>query len=416
MKSILRSPEILLIALASSLLLTNFMGNLSVIAVLIVTDLAIIKKIGVSVFTSKSLKLLTIYYFVVILYGISGYGILSTGKYLPLVFSSIIMYSVYLISCYLEKLEYGQVKFLLLVSIADFSICTGITYYIATINPVAIRLCFGEVDASEALEASVYRSMGIMSYSLAHSISVISIGFMSLFCYAKNMQMRIFSIFIWFILIKLQFDMTITTSLLISIFCGIIVLINKYFHGKTFITLSVLAIVIIVILHSGILIKILSYAESTNPQIYEKLNDAFSSYETGSSQGQMDYREELYSVSFYTFLSNPIFGLGVDNGSRTIIGEHSFLLDYLAYYGLFAFLYFGSWWVQYRKVVVNINKEYKTIFLYSFLPVCILVSTKASSVCVMMPFASLVFLQMVFLYLNIPANYSGRYKNLSIQL
>lgn len=114
----------------------------------------------------------------------------------------------------------------------------------------------------------------------------------------------------------------------------------------------------------------------------------------------MDYRNELYFTSLNTFLSNPFFGWGKDNGSRTIIGEHSFLLDYLAYYGIFALLYFISWCKHYKLVVINRFPLYRSVCLYSFIPVIMLWILKGPYVSGSLPFASLIFTSVIFSYLQ----------------
>lgn len=400
MKSLLKGPEVLLIALTCVVLLTNFLSTIPIIALLSLTSLAIIRKDGTKMFRQKSFRLLSFFYIIFLIYGLLGLGVLANGKFKPQLFSFVLIYSVFIISYHLRYLEWVQIKKLLYVSILAFSICVGITTFIATINPMAIRLCFRDVEGAEANEVSVYQSMGIMSYALAHSISVISVGLSVIFCYTNKKMLQFFSFCLLAAIIKLQFDMTITTALLLSVVGSLIVFVNKLAKGKIFVTFILLFIVLILFSSLSLVTGLLSFAEDSNTQIFHKLNDFFYSMETGTGQGQVDYRNELYITSLNSFLSNPMFGMGVDNGSRRVIGEHSFLLDYLAYYGLFALLYFGAWWAQYKSTFLIIAKKYRQIYLYSFLPVCMLVVSKASSVCVSMPFASLVFLQLVFLYIQ----------------
>lgn len=400
MKSLFKKTEVPLIALTCTVLLTNFLSTIPILILLLLTSTAILRKDGFKIFNSKSFKLLTYFYIIFIIYGMLGLGVLSNGKFKPHLFSFILVYSVFIISSHLRYLEWGQIKTLLYFSIIAFAICVGITAFIATINPMAIRLCFRDVEGAEEIEASVYRSMGIMSYELAHSISILSIGISALVCYAKKWLLRFFSICLLVVIIKLQFDMTITTALLLSIIGSLIVFVNKFANGKILITFIILFLVMVTFFSMGLITDFLSFAEDSNTVIFKKLNDLFESLMSGSGQGQVDYRDELYTTSLNTFLSNPILGMGIDNGSRKIIGEHSFFLDYLAYYGLFALLYFWAWWVQYKSTLLRKDNKYRQICLYSFLPIGMLVLLKASSVCISMPFASLVFLQIVFLYLQ----------------
>ena len=381
-------------------MLTNFIGTIPILVLLIVTDLAIIKQDGICIFKQKSFKMLTVFYLIVVVYGLLDHGVLATGKLKPQIVSFILIYSVFIISSHIKYLNKNQIKSLLIVSLFAFTLCVSISVFVATINPMAIRLSFRELEGAEELEVSAYRSMGVMSYALAHAISVISVGVTILFCYAKNKYIRIITFCLWLTMMKLQFDMTITTALLISILCSFLVVLNRFAKGKILITSVIFILAVFLFFSTDIATDFLGFAESSNTRIFQKFDDLFLSLKTGTGQGQMDYRNELYSTSLNTFLSNPIFGWGIDNGSRRIIGEHSFFLDYLAYYGMFALLYFGAWWSHYKSVLINNGDKFKQLCLYAFLPVCMLVVVKAPSVCTSMPFASLIFLQIIIRYLK----------------
>lgn len=400
MKSILKESDVFLIAITCFVLLTNFLSTIPILGILSLTSISIIKKDGFGIFTQKSFILLTLFYIIFIIYGLLGYGVLSNGKFKPQLFSFILIFSVFIISNHLRYLGRTQVKTLLYISILALTICVAITAFISTVNPMAIRLCFRDAEGAEEIEASIYKSMGIMSYALAHSMSVISVGISLLVCYAKNKWFKLLSFCLLITMIKLQFNMTITTALLLSVVGSFVVFINKFANGKILITLSLSIIVGIIFYSTGLVTDLLSMAENSNIQIFYKLDDLFYSIETGTGQGQAGYRNELYTTSLNTFMANPIFGMGIDNGSRRVIGEHSFLLDYLAYYGLFALLYFSAWWEQYKSTFFKHRNTYKQIYVYTFVFICILLVSKASSVCVSMPFASLVFLQLVFLYVE----------------
>ncbi|MEG0577629.1 MAG: O-antigen ligase family protein, partial [Bacilli bacterium] len=67
------------------------------------------------------------------------------------------------------------------------------------------------------------------------------------------------------------------------------------------------------------------------------------------SEGGMLNRFNLYFLSLDTFIKNPIFGVGFRdeilhttvNVVNPLIGGHSTILDYLASYGVFGFIYIG---------------------------------------------------------------------------
>src|SRR5699024_2584080 len=69
---------------------------------------------------------------------------------------------------------------------------------------------------------------------------------------------------------------------------------------------------------------------------------------TGITEGSdAGTRIELYTASLKTFLSAPLFGVGdlilkTAEDPRSIVGGHSIVCDYLAYYGLVGSILFHS--------------------------------------------------------------------------
>ncbi len=401
MKKDLKDPIYILVLLTMILSLTNFVGNLANLFIFSVTSIAMIVKGGPRLISNKSIFLLNSFYLIFLLYGLIGYGLLSFSNFKAPLYAIVSIYTAFFVSSYIDRFNARQIKIMLIISLLALAISLGIATFIATINPMAIRLMFGDVEKQEMLEDYVLNFTGLITYSQAHALSVISTGLCVLFCYAKNRWIKFFSLLLWGLTIKLLFDMIITTALLVAVFSCFLIILNKYSKGNTVLSFFLFLFVPVVLFSSGVITELLSFAESSNAEIFYKLDELVSIVEGGSNQGQqMGYRNELYRASFNTFLSNPLFGFGKDNGSRTIIGEHSFVLDYLAYYGLFALLYFGAWWRHYRTVVIKRNVNYKKVCIYSFIPVFMLIFLKAEAVCILMPFASLVFLKIIFSYLQ----------------
>ena len=396
-----------LITISVVLYLTNFVGNIPRLAIWTATSLLIIKRHGGIVFKQKSFVMLNAFFVIYVLYGLLGFGTLSSSNYKAPLFSFVSLYTIFLISYHIKTMNCIEIKTLLYIALTAMALSVSIASFVATINPMAIRTCFGDMDTAELADASFYRSLGLMSYPQAHSLCVLCVALCVIFCYANNMFLKIFSFVLMLTTIKLQFDMTITTALLLSLICCTYVFLIRFAKGKIMFSLVLLIITAIVFLQSGMVDYLLSYAESENKEISMKLNDLFGSVESGTGQGQMEYRNYLYLTSFKTFLSNPILGLGRDNGSRIFIGEHSFLLDYLAYFGLFACLYFGAWWKHYKINIINNLTLYKREALCCTIPVIGLVFMKAPSVCAELPFALLVFILIVFMYIEYAS--SGSY-------
>ena len=401
MKEFLRNPSLFFVAISIIVTFTNFFGNIAIALILLITDIVILGKDGIKVISHKSFFFLFCSYFIVIIYSSFGYGNLTDDSFKGWLFNCIILASTFIISSHIRRFNSKGICYLLFISISSILICTLITIYIGISNPMAVRLFgMGEFSGSAADEANLYKSMGMMSYASAHAIAVLSVGITLLLCYSSKQYIRIISIVTLILMLILQFTMTITTALLVSAICCSLIVVNKLSKGKIVISMLLVFLVLIFIVYSGAVISFLNFANSSNTEIFAKLYDLFISVESGTGSGQMGYRESLYSVSFYSFLQNPIFGLAVDDGSRAIIGQHSFLLDNLAFYGIFALLYFYAWWNQFNYALDVKKSKHRIIYYLVFLPVVLLIVLKAESVASQLPFSSLVFIQIVFRYLR----------------
>lgn len=92
-----------------------------------------------------------------------------------------------------------------------------------------------------------------------------------------------------------------------------------------------------------------------NAEIAEKLDEIAHFFVSGTMQGDLAARMNLYQSSLKTFLSHP-FGVGphysyvkYENG----IGYHSQLLDDLARYGIFAIAFYVTFLFQYSKMLLK---------------------------------------------------------------
>ena len=242
--------------------------------------------------------------------------------------------------------------------------------------------------------------MGMMSYPLAHTMPLVAMALSILFCFSRSKFLKVLSVILLVMIVRILFIMTITTAMLLTVI-GVTAIFAGYFSGgKPILTIIIVFAMLLVFFTTGIVTTFLDFSNATNTVISAKLSDFFVSVQTGAGEGQMGYREELYRASFRTFLSNPFFGWGSDNGSRKHIGEHSYLLDYLAYYGLFALLLFLSWWKEYKLLKPLIPSNLKSYYYYTFIPFLVMFATKAESVCGVMVYSLLVFVQIVFLYVG----------------
>lgn len=404
MKELIKDPILILIVFSILAVSTSFFNTISAIVIYTITILMIVFKDGKKSINRKSIFLFISFYFIVVLYSITGFGTLSSDTANYVIYTFISYFSVLMISYYIKTINKKQIFSLLIVFIAVFSFCIIGTTLVSYIDPMAIRMYgFGEImnaSSFDVEEASRYRSMGMMNYAMAHAMSVVSMGLTALICYSEKKWLKVICGILLVLTIRLLFVMTITTAMLLAA-VGVTLLFANYFSkGRTVLAVLLFVLVFILFFFTGIVSSFLDYSQNNNTEIYAKLSDLFFSAETGAVEGQAGYRQKLYLTSFNTFLHNPLFGGGVADGSRRIIGGHSFFLDYLAYYGLFALMLFSSWWKESKTNGVFLPSKLKSCYYFSLIPLIGMVVLKAESVFIKMPFMALVFIQIVFLFLD----------------
>lgn len=400
MKEVLKDPILFFIALSIILACTSLGSPLFTATIYALTVLLITYKDGFKLFRHRSISLYLGFVAIVLIYSVFGKGTLSSSSYRMRVFSFISMFSTLIISYHLKTLKIKQVKGLLVVACIAIVFSIIGTTAVSFVNPMAVRIYgFGEVEAVDLEIASRYYSMGMMSYQQAHAFSVLAVVLSVVLLHVKNKWVKVFSAVLLILIIRLFFIMTITTALLLTILGVTLVFATFLSHGRLFVAISLTAAAVIVFFVAGFATIFLDFSSTTNAQITEKLVDLLAFAETGAFSGQLGGREELYIVSLKTFMNNPVFGWGSDNGSRQFIGEHSYFLDFLAYYGLFAFLFFLSWWKEFSSAKSFLPKDIQKYYIYSFIPAIGLCAFKGYSVCGSLPFMSLIIVQIVFLYI-----------------
>ena len=401
MKITLRDPVLLLFSLSVFTISTSLIGGVVSAVVYLVTVLSILYKDGLKPFHGKPLLLLLLFYIVVIIYSAFGRGTLNSLSFKTELYAVISILSCFIFSFHLRKFKTDEIRVLFYVFLVCILFSVIATTYVGFINPMAIRQYgFGSLDESEMSEAMMYQSLGMMSYSLAHSMSVVAMGLCAIICYSHKRWLKIFAFVFLLLVFRLLFIMTITTALVLTCIGVSLIFATYLSRGRVVLAISLVILFVAVFFFAGFASLFLDFSQGVNMNISAKLTDLFSYIETGAGEGQLGYRQELYSASFNTFLHNPLFGWGIDNGSRRVIGEHSFVLDYLAYYGLFAILFFAAWWKGFQIAGSNLSKRLRTSYYFSFIPVVGLLSLKGHSVCSSLPFFSLIFLQIVFFYLD----------------
>lgn len=401
MKASLKDIVLYSISLSILAVSTSLFGTVPTVIILLATVFLIINKDGFGSFHRRSMLYLWLFYVIVVVYAAFGRGALNTITLKMELFASITMFSVFFLSYHLKRINNDQIRFLLVVFLIAVSFSAIATSYVGMINPMALReYGFGEILDADIEEASQYHSMGMMSYSMAHAMSVVCMGLSALFCYSSNKPLKIVSLLLLVVIIRVLFIMTITTALMLTVIGVIFIFATFFSKGNVALSIVIVSLVVFVFFGLGYSSDFLDFSQDKNADITRKIGDAFSYVEIGAGGSQAAYRLELYNVSLRTFFRNPFLGMGIDNGSRKVIGDHSYLFDYLAYYGLSALLLFGAWWKEYTVLASSLSQRLKSCYYFSFIPVLGLFTLKARSVCSVLPFFSLVFLQIVYLYLN----------------
>ena len=404
MKDFFKDPILILIVLSILAVLTGFMSTAIAIIVFILTIFMIFFKDGVKSINRRSVLLFLLFYFMVVLYSSVGLGTLNSNTINYVLYTFVSYFSVLMISYHIKSISKKQISSLLVVFMVVLSFIIVGTTMVSFINPMAIRIySFGENmpgSTYELEEMSMYRSMGMMNYSMAHAMSVVSMGFAVLICYSEKKWLKFVSGILLFLTVRLLFVMTITTAMLLSAIGVTLIFASYLSKGRTVLSVAFFLLIFVLFFFTGLVSSFLDYSQDTNTELYVKLFDLFSSAESGTGEGQAGFRQSLYFTSFRTFLHNPLFGGAVDDLSWRVVGRHSFFLDYLAFYGLFALLLFVSWWKENKTSSMLLSQKLRSCYYYSMIPFAGMAVLKAESVFVKMPFMTFVFLQLVFLFLN----------------
>ena len=307
-------------------------------------------------------------------------------------------FSILVFSAFVVKLPDEGIRKAVRAVVFSLLISAVGTTLVSTVDPMALRYYGG--GGGEASVVSAYRMMGMMSYSQAHAVAVVIPPLMLLMVYVNKTANKILCAVLAFLLLRILFVMEVTTALIAAIIASFVIMIFFKFKINLKRILCLCVILIAIALYSGILTLVWEILGSVEDVDVAVKLASFSTFEGGEAEGDLGTRITLYTNSFMTFLSNPIFGWGTDNGSWTRIGEHSFLLDYLAYYGLFALLLFVGWYNEYKSLNGRLYGNNRTSYYYCLIPLVILIPLKSPFAYRDYLFISLVAVRIIFLYIS----------------
>jgi O-antigen ligase len=244
----------------------------------------------------------------------------------------------------------------------------------------------GEGDGESAKLA---KRIGIFSYGLVHVIPTI----LPLIIYnvKENKQKvkflwLVFLLILCYIILKLSFGTVIILSLFI-VPATFLISINR---KKNILLFFILGILSIPLLNNDNIISSLDYVKPffENTVIFNKIEDINNSFKYGTD-GSVDDRKILYESSLNVFMENPIFGTYNHSDS----GEHSFIIDFLAWFGLIGTIPLLLCFIEVLKTNYKIlPSKVRIYYLLSVIPFVFLSFVKGT------PF----FEQLLYLFIFIP--------------
>lgn len=391
-----------LIALSLFVGLTSYTSPLMNACIFILTAIVIHNGYTSKSFNLTEFKLFICFFLIQMIYSLFGYGEISSENYRGPIYQMISICCFISISQKIKYLSFKEINFLINIIFIAIGLSLTATFYVSTIDPTALRQYGGgSFEESEASAATYYYRIGMMRYSLAHGMVGVGTGLAALVCFAERKWIRILSLILIIVLVRIYFDMVITTAFLSIMLTLSILIAYKYSKGSIPKAILLFAVAAFILVSSGVILNSVNLIQNSgNTTFSQKITDLIESIETGSKVGQMVDREYLHDISINSFRKNPVLGLAVDNGSRTEIGNHSFFYDNLAIYGIMFAVFLLAWWFSIKRLKNYVNKNYWYTYLLCLLPFCIMVINKSGDSIGSFLFVSIVFLQLVFVYLQ----------------
>lgn len=239
------------------------------------------------------------------------------------------------------------------------------------------------------LDIKYVNKLGIFSYGLVHAIPTV----LPLIIYNIKSNKQIIR-FLWLafllILCYVIFKLSFGTVIIISIFIIPTAFLISKNRSKNRFMLFVLAITVIFVLNNDNIISFLRILQPffDDTIIQVKIDDIINSLKY-SSEGSVNNRKILYEQSLISFNKNPIFG----SNSYMDIGGHSFILDFLGWFGLLGTVPLILFFTEVLKTNYKmLPRKVHTYYLLSILPFIFISFLKGT------PF----YEQLLFLFIFIP--------------
>lgn len=353
----------------------------------------------------KPLVLLFFFFIVELVWYLFGYGHL--GNFNSIVLSYLSMFTCAILASGLYCLNSKQLKLLFVLIILILIESVVATIVLSYLLPSGIiRFAINAEGMEEiGINESIFRT-GLVSYPIAHIWCAILVACFICSFECKKKLLKLFSLILSFSIGYALFKNTVTTSFLVGVMCCGIVLVFYLAKGnlRRFYLLSALFAIIGIGSMTFISAELVNIADATdNRQIGGKFMAISENIEGDDSyDNQVGKRQSVYIQSLICFVKNPILGLAEKHDkphATNPAGDHSTIPDMLAYYGIFSFFLFASWWTEIKKTRSNLTGKLNNSFLICALAIFLMASLKGGFHVTYMVITFLV-LKVLFMYIE----------------
>lgn len=200
-----------------------------------------------------------------------------------------------------------------------------------------------------------YQSMNIGGYGFIYSLVLfLPILFGDLKFNIINRVLKLTSIILFYIcIIVSQYTMAAILSIVLPLL--VVILMQKH---RTFMVLLTIAISIIVVIFLGFFwTNFIEYLNSKELYfLVNRFDGLYQNLRFGLDYSGLSDRQDLYYLSLFSFLRNPLFG-GLINPHNNVIGGHSSILDVLGSLGIIGGLFISN-------IVYEVNKNQPKSFYH----------------------------------------------------
>lgn len=271
-------------------------------------------------------------------------------------FNSLILFEIIILHFYYKNRIHALKPAIILIFVDDLMVALRTLYYINIDSKIAreIQVVTDEATgmlSTEKIGKQIY-SYGIVDYSMAYAFVMIAI--LAYYCWSKTKKKRFLVICFFVVFCEYRFGFSIA-FLFMSLSLIAMIIINMRHNKKVFFLLMFSIPVLLFAVIDAY--NVITYISGIAPDVYSgKLIEMRDFLFSGGSSEDADLtaRLFLYSRSVETFFNYPISGVALLGDSK-MIGGHSTVFDWLAYFGFFSIPFF-CFWAEFIKNEVKIHK------------------------------------------------------------